>query len=56
MGLDLPLDFSALRYDIRLGTIAELYRTYATVYIGFTIVCFDVLCSQGGPLLVSLLV
>ena len=38
----------ALCYDIRLGTIAELYRTYKTVYIGFAIICFGVLCSQGG--------
>ena len=47
---------SALNYDIRLGTIAEVYRTYAIVYMGFAIVCFDVLCSQGGSLLVSLIV
>ena len=47
---------SALCYDIRLGIIAELYRTYETVYMGFAITCFDALCSQSGPLLVSLLV
>ena len=47
---------SALHYDIRLGTITELYRTCATVNMGFAIVFFDVLCSQGGPLLVSILV
>ena len=47
---------SALYYEVRLGTIAKLYRTYTMVYMGFAIVYFDVLCSQGRPLLVSLLV
>ena len=36
--------------------LVELYRTYATVYMGFAIVCFDVLYSQGIPHLVSLFV
>ena len=45
---------SALCYDIRLGTIIELYKTYATVYMGFSTVCFDYLCSQSGPLFLSL--
>ena len=47
---------STLYDDIRLGTIAELYRTYTTIYMGCAIVCFDFLSSQGGTLLVSLLV
>ena len=48
---DLPCHWtwSALYYDIRLGTIAELYRTYAIVYMGFTTVCFDVYAHKAGP-------
>ena len=47
---------SALHYDIKLGIITELYRTYVAVFMGFAFVCFGVLCSQGGPLLVFLFV
>ena len=49
------LDFVSSLLWYQIGHYCtELYRTYAPVYMGFAIVCFDVLCSQGGPLLVSL--
>ena len=37
IGLGLPLDLSDLHYSIRLGTIAELYRTYAII---FNVLCY----------------
>ena len=46
----------ALHYDIRLSTIAEFYRTYATVYIGYMLLFALILYAhKARPCLGSLL-